>query len=492
MLQKIRKALFHPKKFFQDSQWFATPLFSSFAPKSNLFIISTFAQLNQAHSLTKMQKLKNNLLVILYTTQNMKMPKLIQKSVDKELFSVTYMFELPRKPGIVSPKKFLYIQRGYKKLLKTIQPAHLYVMSFAGHYSSLLSLAKKMNITTHLVEEGTATYVPLLESFTYKPTKFEQRFVGNNLHQKGYFDKFDILHVAFPEYAKKIFNANEYHRFFAHSGGISTSQSIAKIQDKYRISQNDYIFVSQRYPVSDEVYYKTIVETLNQMSLRIEGKIFIKLHPKEMENKNIMSLFLNMVTINPRLVVINEPPFLIDPLIYLTTPKGIIGLTSTSIVYTPLLSPTTQCLSIGQIVIDSIHHTAQQENTALIEEHLEIVKQFDFIKILSSIEDGIDTNSFKTEETLEMLLKSAEYAYKNKNFYQAIFYWQLASNNDLSVLGYKSLWYYNALNKVKQNYKMKYLEINYIERISLYFNDKDKMIWQNIKNDFFKYSLCNQ
>ncbi|HEZ2062519.1 TPA: hypothetical protein WHQ00_002093, partial [Neisseria meningitidis] len=32
----------------------------------------------------------------------------------------------------------------------------------------------------------------------------------------------------------------------------------------------------------------------------------------------------------------------------------------------------------------------------------------------------------------------------------------------------------------------------YIERISLYFNDKDKMIWQNIKNDFFKYSLCNQ
>ncbi len=72
-------------------------------------------------------------------------------------------------------------------------------------------------------------------------------------------------------------------------------------------------------------------------------------------------------------------------------------------------------------MIDSIHHTAQQENTALIEEHLEIVKQFDFIKILSSIEDGIDTNSFKTEETLEMLLKSAEYAYKNKNFYQAIF-----------------------------------------------------------------------
>ncbi len=36
---------------------------------------------------------------------------------------------------------------------------------------------------------------------------------------------------------------------------------------------------------------------------------------------------------------------------------------------------------------------------------------------------------------------------------------------------------------------MKYLEINYIERISLYFNDKDKMIWQNIKNDFLNIAL---
>lgn len=81
---------------------------------------------------------------------------------------------------------------------------------------------------------------------------------------------------------------------------------------------------------------------------------------------------------------------------------------------------------------------------------------------------------------------------KTKTFTKQFFYWQLASNNELSVLGYKSLWYYNALNKVKQNYKMKYLEINYIERISLYFNDKDKMIWQNIKNNYFKYSLYNQ
>ncbi len=121
-----------------------------------------------------MLKLKNNLLVILYTTKKCKMTKLIQKSAKRNLFEGTYIFQLPRSPKNITPKKFLYIQRSDKRIHKTIQPAHLYMMSFAGHYSSLLSLAKKMNITTHLVEEGTATYAPLLESFTYKPTKLER------------------------------------------------------------------------------------------------------------------------------------------------------------------------------------------------------------------------------------------------------------------------------------------------------------------------------
>lgn len=406
------------------------------------------------------------------------------------LFESIYLFELPRSPNNITPKKLLYIYRSYKKILNIIQPAHLYMLSFTGHYSYLISIAKKKNITTHLIDEGTGTYAPLLESFSYHPTKLERYLIGNNLNIKGYIDHFDILHVPFPEYAKKIFNAKKYNRFFAHAGGISINNNIANLQKKYQISKNDYIFVSQRYPISDDLYYKSIVEILNSISLQIKGKIFIKLHPKEMGNNYVMSLFLNMVEINPRLVVINEPPFLIEPLIYLTNPKGIIGLASSSLIYTPLLSPSTQCLSIGELIINLIQKYSMVENTEMIQEHLEIIKKFNFINILNDLNGVISNPLFKTEETFETLLKSAEFAYKSKNYFQAIFYWQLASKNNITLLGHKALWYYNALYNVKQIYKMEYSDIFYIDNISVDFHSKDKLTWEKIKH--YYYSADNR
>ncbi|HGH0134174.1 TPA: alpha-2,8-polysialyltransferase family protein [Neisseria meningitidis] len=490
MLKKIKKALFQPKKFFQDSMWLTTSPFYLTPPRNNLFVISNLGQLNQVQSLIKIQKLTNNLLVILYTSKNLKMPKLVHQSANKNLFESIYLFELPRSPNNITPKKLLYIYRSYKKILNIIQPAHLYMLSFTGHYSYLISIAKKKNITTHLIDEGTGTYAPLLESFSYHPTKLERYLIGNNLNIKGYIDHFDILHVPFPEYAKKIFNAKKYNRFFAHAGGISINNNIANLQKKYQISKNDYIFVSQRYPISDDLYYKSIVEILNSISLQIKGKIFIKLHPKEMGNNYVMSLFLNMVEINPRLVVINEPPFLIEPLIYLTNPKGIIGLASSSLIYTPLLSPSTQCLSIGELIINLIQKYSMVENTEMIQEHLEIIKKLNFINILNDLNGVISNPLFKTEETFETLLKSAEFAYKSKNYFQAIFYWQLASKNNITLLGHKALWYYNALYNVKQIYKMEYSDIFYIDNISVDFHSKDKLTWEKIKH--YYYSADNR
>nr|AHN54691.1 polysialyltransferase variant [synthetic construct] len=459
-------------------------------PRNNLFVISNLGQLNQVQSLIKIQKLTNNLLVILYTSKNLKMPKLVHQSANKNLFESIYLFELPRSPNNITPKKLLYIYRSYKKILNIIQPAHLYMLSFTGHYSYLISIAKKKNITTHLIDEGTGTYAPLLESFSYHPTTLERYLIGNNLNIKGYIDHFDVLHVPFPEYAKKIFNAKKYNRFFAHAGGISVNNNIANLQKKYQISKNDYIFVSQRYPISDDLYYKSIVEILNSISLQIKGKIFIKLHPKEMGNNYVMSLFLNMVEINPRLVVINEPPFLIEPLIYLTNPKGIIGLASSSLIYTPLLSPSTQCLSIGELIINLIQKYSMVENTEMIQVHLEIIKKFNFINILNDLNGVISNPLFKTEETFETLLKSAEFAYRSKNYFQAIFYWQLASKNNITLLGHKALWYYNALYNVKQIYKMEYSDIIYIDNISVDFHSKDKLTWEKIKH--YYYSADNR
>ncbi|HFC7393313.1 TPA: hypothetical protein ACFOPB_001654, partial [Neisseria meningitidis] len=99
-------------------------------------------------------------------------------------------------------------------------------------------------------------------------------------------------------------------------------------------------------------------------------------------------------------------------------------LASSSLIYTPLLSPSTQCLSIGELIINLIQKYSMVENTEMIQEHLEIIKKFNFINILNDLNGVISNPLFKTEETFETLLKSAEFAYKSKNYFQAIFYWQ--------------------------------------------------------------------
>ncbi|HFC7229369.1 TPA: alpha-2,9-polysialyltransferase, partial [Neisseria meningitidis] len=124
------------------------------------------------------------------------------------------------------------------------------------------------------------------------------------------------------------------------------------------------------------------------------------------------------------------------------------------------------------------------------QEHLEIIKKFNFINILNDLNGVISNPLFKTEETFETLLKSAEFAYKSKNYFQAIFYWQLASKNNITLLGHKALWYYNALYNVKQIYKMEYSDIFYIDNISVDFHSKDKLTWEKIKH--YYYSADNR
>ena len=481
IFKKIKKLIFHPVQFIADSYWFKTPPFSNFPNDTNLFVVSTFAQLNQVHSFIKFRKLNNNIIVILYTLKNLKMPRLVKSSVDHKLFDTIYLYELPVKPSKLSLKYFVYISRGYRRLLNDINPKNIFVMSFSGHYALLLAIAKKKKTTTHLIEEGTATYAPLLDSFTPNISKIERFFLKNHLNNKGYYNNFDHLHVTYPELARNIFTGRQISRFFAHAAGMSMTKDVLDIQHAYRIGTQDYIYVSQRFPVQDDLYYHIIIDILSNLSLQLNCTIFIKLHPKEMENKDIMQVFLDKTESNPNLIAINTPPFLIDPLIYLTQPKGIIGITSTSLVYASLLNPNIQTISIAAIVLDILRHQYNQ-NCPMMEEHLEIIKYFSSVHIIPNMDALTNYQSPKVSAIeMQSLLASAKKAYQQKNWYHAIFYWQLGTKGDIKQLDTTALWYYMALYKVKQYYKMDSNEIEYIDSSFHLFNEKDKLYWNDIK-----------
>lgn len=480
LFKKIRKLFRSPKEFFLGSQWFSSPFFDNKKTNGNVMIVTTLGQLNQAESIIKFNNIDSPTLVIMYTTQNMRMPRLMYSTANKKLFRSIYMYELPLKPGKVDLKKYYHMNKGYKKLLNELKPKNLYVMSFSGHYANLLNYAKNIGCKLHLVEEGTATYAPLSESFGVHRSKAQIFFQKGFVCERGYYDNFDELHVSFPDYGEKIFKADKYNYFLAHMSGINVTANHLKLQKKYNVSSDDYIYVSQIFPVDDDFYYSSVINYLEKFLLNITGKIFIKLHPKEMEKSRIMKMFLDKSKNNSRIIVINEPPFLIDPFIYLVEPKGVIGITSTALVYAPLLVPDIESISIAKLVISDL--AGKNENVDMMSSHLQILQNYKFVNIVNS-DNFVINAKYAPKLNFDELVARAESTYKAKHYYHAIFYWRLAFRNDISLLKQKSLWYFNALNKTNQVYKMKKNEVLYIDSIRN-FNSKDIEIWQNIKKEY--------
>lgn len=488
ILRKFRKFIFHPFDFFRDSSWFAVPYFSNKvqANQGSLFVVSTLGQLHQMEALISRNNIKGGMLVILYTQKNMNMPKLIYDTADKSVFRCIYQFELPTGLGNFDLKKFNFIKRGYAALLQEVQVKELYMASFAGHYSLLLKLATNQGLETHLVEEGSGTYTPLVDC--YNPGKIESKKLKGYLNTEGYFYKFDHIHVAFPELLENVFKAKTYNRFFAHLGGKTIDKNILSLQEKYNISSNDYIYVSQLFPaLNDKVYYSSVVSILENILSSIEGKIYIKLHPKEMGKKHVMSYFLQYAKKHDRLIVINEPAFLIEPFIYYTRPKGILGITSSTLIYAPLMSIQTFSISIANVLINSLKK--QDQNTSLIEKHLKIIQIYEHVVLLEN-QQACDQiyNLYKPSMGLSELLAQAHNCYINQHFEESIFYWEIASINSIEVLGNKSLWYYNALHKTQQYYKMSSDAITYIDSLKD-FSVKDQKTWDVIKSSYNEFIL---
>lgn len=487
-LKKIRKFIFHPVQFVRESFWFAVPYFSNKVKpnQGSLFVVSTLGQLHQMEALISRNNITGGMLVILYTQKNMSMPKLIYDVANKSVFRCIYQFELPTGLGDFNLKKFNFIKRGYSSLLKEVQAKELYMASFAGHYSLLLKLATNRGLETHLVEEGSGTYTPLVDC--YNPGKIESKKLKGYLSTEGYFYKFDHIHVAFPELLKSVFKAESYNRFFAHLGGKTLDKNIFSLQEKYNVSSDDYIYVSQLFPaLNDKIYYSCVVDILEDILKTIKGKIYIKLHPKEMGKKHVMSYFLQYAKKNNRLVVINEPAFLIEPFIYYTRPKGILGITSSTLIYAPLMSSQTSSISLSNILVNLLKD--REQNTNLIEKHLKIIQIYQHVVLLDAQQccDHIH-NMYQPSMELSELLIQAHNCYINQHLEEAIFYWEIACAENIEILGSKSLWYYNALHKTQQYFKMNSNCIAYIDSLKE-FSVKDQKTWDVIKSSYNEFIL---
>ena len=404
---------------------------------SNLFVLTHLGQLKQMEALITSRNIVNNCLVVLYTRKNLIVPKIVHDQYSKA-FDRAVFLEIPFGVNKIDFPKLRKMEKCYQRLILLSTPKNIYLNSFEGHYAILTSIAKSKGIKTILVEEGTATYKFNLkrmiedepnDTLDYKflrskfmstvgQTQIFKRFVKIHKYNKDFYKQskrflnevaqdekfqkqlirlvgdqhiraslepfrgFDKAYASFPSLIEEGFGIKEVDYFLIHE--IVDDKSIEdarKVINKYNITENDILFVSQRYHLDSEQYARTVTAILTRVA-RDNQTVFIKLHPKE--DKKIYDAFkyLEFVS-NKKFVVIEESQFLIESVIRVSQISQLIGLTSTTLVYGPLVSPNTKSISIAQELTKLLPSTPKNnKGIEVINNHTEIIKIFENIEFM--------------------------------------------------------------------------------------------------------------
>ena len=174
--------------------------------------------------------------------------------------------------------------------------------------------------------------------------------------------------------------------------------------EKYSINKNDFIYLSQKYRISDHLFSGKVIETLSRIALVNKTRVVMKLHPKE--SLKTMEVFREAISerlLHDTIILIEENDFLIEPCIAMVKPSAIIGLTSTALAYSTLISKDSSIVSIAPYVLDALGRTVAtlddkprfiSENPGIqeLENHLTIIKKFPGIRFISD-EDGLELST---------------------------------------------------------------------------------------------------
>lgn len=403
----------------------------------NLFIITHLGQLKQMEALIKKQNIRKNYLLVLFTNKNLVIPQIVHNSFNSNLFKKILFLEIPFGVNRFEYKKLIDLEKRYKDIIQSISPRFVYLNSFEGHYSILISIAKDNDSLVYLVEEGTATYKICLNNYidennkelnyifikdkfmqtigqtqlfkgmikTYKNSRdfskqskmfikslwFSQplqkmilKQMGTDASKKALIPatNFDKVYSAFPHLLDNVFDGDKEY-FFVYDNFDEQELILADgIIKKYNIQSEDVIYLSQRYFSDSELYVLIVCDILNTI-VDSNKHIFIKLHPKEKED--VLNIFkICVAKYKNRFTIIDDFNFLIEPVIVKSKINTVIGLTSTTLIYANLLSNNIESISIAKLLMTELRlkGCAEMEVFRLLDSHLDILNLFNKVLII--------------------------------------------------------------------------------------------------------------
>jgi poly-alpha-2,8 sialosyl sialyltransferase len=408
----------------------------------NLFVVSNMGQLYQAQALIRKEALNNNVLAILYTNMNTKIFDYLLGSVDNELFTHTEAVLLPNHPNNFTVKKLNAIRSSYENLFEKYQIQKVFICSFESHYNYLKDITLERNAKLALFEEGTATYKLLVNNPEEQQLPFKQRvkrairiskndfkkayknsFLAvvikrsfilqsikalfktgkrllaafltknsrNNIKTKVYpkklksafrrIEEFDEVYVAFPDKARKVFKSKSFNELISdYSLNKETTRLINENEAIKGLNSNSIVFVNQKYNVPVKIHVEIILSFLVREFN--DEKIFIKFHPKD--TRAMKEAFLKGIInkgIAAEIIDLDiEVPF--ESILKVKKPKLVIGITSTSLIYSKKILPDTTAISCANSYISEIVKKRVDNKTIeTVKFHREILESLSDIEI---------------------------------------------------------------------------------------------------------------
>ena len=210
------------------------------------------------------------------------------------------------------------------EIAKCIARAILHVLKLFGHVGELfLALASKAT--------GRNLFSPVL--------RVVERFIPRKC-RFGVVRHFDAGYFCFPEKMKHVeaFTIDEIHP-------LSLAINDVRLSGESALHHVDAVFASQRYG-NPEIYYEVVFSIFEEIGLR---SVFFKLHPRE-EPDQVLPHLEQAAARHSKIRVVRESKLDSVPLESLLSAMPVqllIGLTSSTLMYAPLIRANIDVLSIA-------------------------------------------------------------------------------------------------------------------------------------------------
>ncbi len=357
----------------------------------NLFVVSRVGQVRNVQTLITRCALANNHLVVLYTAGNVGLMRNIRAVVQPGLFDGVEYVRQPDRPTRETRRTNRTVYRQFENVLEAAVDAgvtRLFLCNIDSYYGLFERIikARKLPLSVNLLEEGLTTYAVAGGRRYHKDTKVASSDVSYRArlaleswrralrstvvlaatalswlfrvdlftlrnairaglvkpeHRYGTVTHVDTAWVYFPERIKSS-EALTIDRVESLPFDASAPQDAGVAG---ALDDDATLFVSQKYLSVDD-YLSIIFDILTEMGV---GRVYFKYHPRE-DRTSFARAWNRIHSSHPGLEIVAPDAIQVIPveeLVCTGKVKRVIGLTSTSLMYTAAFLPAVEVVSIG-------------------------------------------------------------------------------------------------------------------------------------------------